>query len=189
MFPLGPAAVRSAVPLLGIWLLLGYLGSSSKQMPRADQTAWNLGVFLLYLCGLWCDQEYFSGWFQVSVAYLGQERSINSTVYTGKLCLQTPVACQISISWMYSFPECCAVPFSVPKKCQKAREHFGTVRTQMESLKTKFPADQYYRCAGSHTARHRYVWELLGHLASLLWNNDVKVYGLNASFSLKSKSR
>uniref|UniRef100_A0A8C5JUJ8 Translin n=7 Tax=Neoaves TaxID=3078114 RepID=A0A8C5JUJ8_JUNHY len=33
----------------------------------------------------------------------------------------------------------------VPKKCQKAREHFGTVRTQMESLKTKFPADQYYR--------------------------------------------
>nr|XP_002189954.3 translin [Taeniopygia guttata] len=33
----------------------------------------------------------------------------------------------------------------IPKKCQKAREHFGTVRTQMESLKTKFPADQYYR--------------------------------------------
>ncbi|XP_035752200.1 translin [Egretta garzetta] len=33
----------------------------------------------------------------------------------------------------------------VPKKCQKAREHFGTVRTQLESLKTKFPADQYYR--------------------------------------------
>lgn len=61
MFPLGPAAVCNAVPLLGIWLLLGYLGSSSKQMPRADQTAWNLGVFLLYLCGLWCDQEYFSG--------------------------------------------------------------------------------------------------------------------------------
>uniref|UniRef100_A0A8B9V0I7 Uncharacterized protein n=1 Tax=Anas zonorhyncha TaxID=75864 RepID=A0A8B9V0I7_9AVES len=41
----------------------------------------------------------------------------------------------------------------IPKKCQKAREHFGTVRTQMESLKTKFPADQYYRCA-AHTARH-----------------------------------
>ncbi|XP_061860829.1 translin isoform X1 [Colius striatus] len=36
-------------------------------------------------------------------------------------------------------------PERVPKKCQKAREHFGTVRTQMESLKTKFPADQYYR--------------------------------------------
>ncbi|NXD80360.1 TSN protein, partial [Halcyon senegalensis] len=33
----------------------------------------------------------------------------------------------------------------IPKKCQKAREHFGTVRTQMEALKTKFPADQYYR--------------------------------------------
>ncbi|KAL2302192.1 hypothetical protein Nmel_009610 [Mimus melanotis] len=27
----------------------------------------------------------------------------------------------------------------ISKKCQKAREHFGTVRTQMESLKTKFP--------------------------------------------------
>ncbi|XP_042683313.1 translin isoform X1 [Centrocercus urophasianus] len=39
--------------------------------------------------------------------------------------------------------ECEAV--RVPKKCQKAREHFSTVRTQMESLKTKFPADQYYR--------------------------------------------
>ncbi|XP_030436219.1 translin isoform X1 [Gopherus evgoodei] len=33
----------------------------------------------------------------------------------------------------------------IPKKCQKAREHFGTVRTQLASLKTKFPADQYYR--------------------------------------------
>ncbi|XP_074684864.1 translin isoform X1 [Strix aluco] len=33
----------------------------------------------------------------------------------------------------------------IPKKCQKAREHFGTVRTQLESLKTKFPTDQYYR--------------------------------------------
>lgn len=33
----------------------------------------------------------------------------------------------------------------IPKKCQKAREHFATIRTQMESLKTKFPADQYYR--------------------------------------------
>uniref|UniRef100_G1KD47 Translin n=1 Tax=Anolis carolinensis TaxID=28377 RepID=G1KD47_ANOCA len=33
----------------------------------------------------------------------------------------------------------------VPKKCQKAREHFGTVRTQLASLKIKFPAEQYYR--------------------------------------------
>ncbi|XP_032619521.1 translin isoform X1 [Chelonoidis abingdonii] len=33
----------------------------------------------------------------------------------------------------------------IPKKCQKAREHFGTVKTQLASLKTKFPADQYYR--------------------------------------------
>ncbi|XP_065269177.1 translin isoform X2 [Emys orbicularis] len=33
----------------------------------------------------------------------------------------------------------------IPKKCQKAREHFGAVKTQLASLKTKFPADQYYR--------------------------------------------
>ncbi|KAM9548790.1 translin [Guaruba guarouba] len=33
----------------------------------------------------------------------------------------------------------------IPKKCQKAREHFGTVKIQLDSLKTKFPADQYYR--------------------------------------------
>jgi len=52
--------------------------------------------------------------------------------------------------------ERCAVSFSVPKKCQKAREHFGTVRTQLESLKTKFPTDQYYRCAGSHAAGRGY---------------------------------
>lgn len=115
VFPLGPAAVCSAVPLLGIWLLLGYLGSSSKQMPRADQTAWNLGVFLLYLCGLWCDQEYFSGWFQVSVAYLGQERSINSTVYTGKLftnpcCLSNIYFLNVFIPWML----CCS--FFSPKE-------------------------------------------------------------------------
>lgn len=60
----------------------------------------------------------------------------------------------------------------------------------MESLKTKFPADQYYRCAGSHPARHRYIFIYMGiawPLATLLWNNDVKVNRLNASFSLKSK--
>nr|XP_048724811.1 translin isoform X3 [Caretta caretta] len=33
----------------------------------------------------------------------------------------------------------------IPKKCLKAREHFGAVKTQLASLKTKFPADQYYR--------------------------------------------
>ncbi|NXY63356.1 TSN protein, partial [Callaeas wilsoni] len=49
----------------------------------------------------------------------------------------------------------------IPKKCQKAREHFGTVRTQMESLKTKFPADQYYVCPGSHTATHRHHWRFV----------------------------
>ncbi|EGV92600.1 Translin [Cricetulus griseus] len=34
---------------------------------------------------------------------------------------------------------------SVPKRCLKAREHFGTVKTHLTSLKTKFPAEQYYR--------------------------------------------
>ncbi|XP_048391000.1 translin [Stegostoma tigrinum] len=33
----------------------------------------------------------------------------------------------------------------VMKKCQKAREHFEAVRTHLDELKTKFPADQYYR--------------------------------------------
>ncbi|KAL7991803.1 hypothetical protein Chor_016059 [Crotalus horridus] len=33
---------------------------------------------------------------------------------------------------------------AVPKKCQKAREHFNTVKIHLASLKTKFPADQYY---------------------------------------------
>lgn len=33
----------------------------------------------------------------------------------------------------------------IPSKCQKAREHFGTVRTHLATLKTKFPSDQYYR--------------------------------------------
>ncbi|XP_043550190.1 translin [Chiloscyllium plagiosum] len=33
----------------------------------------------------------------------------------------------------------------VTKKCQKAREHFAAVRSQLDELKTKFPADQYYR--------------------------------------------
>ncbi|XP_043360870.1 translin isoform X2 [Dermochelys coriacea] len=35
--------------------------------------------------------------------------------------------------------------YLVPKKCLKAREHFSAVKTQLASLKTKFPADQYYR--------------------------------------------
>ncbi|XP_026311871.1 translin [Piliocolobus tephrosceles] len=32
----------------------------------------------------------------------------------------------------------------IPKRCLKAREHFGTVKTHLTSLKTKFPAEQYY---------------------------------------------
>ncbi|XP_059823640.1 translin [Hypanus sabinus] len=33
----------------------------------------------------------------------------------------------------------------MPNKCQKAREHFDTVKTHLAELKAKFPADQYYR--------------------------------------------
>ncbi|XP_021053406.2 translin isoform X2 [Mus pahari] len=33
----------------------------------------------------------------------------------------------------------------IPKRCLKAREHFSTVKTHLTSLKTKFPAEQYYR--------------------------------------------
>ncbi|XP_061696994.1 translin [Syngnathoides biaculeatus] len=33
----------------------------------------------------------------------------------------------------------------IPEKCTKARELFGTVRTHIADLKTKFPVDQYYR--------------------------------------------
>ncbi|XP_012786165.1 translin isoform X2 [Ochotona princeps] len=33
----------------------------------------------------------------------------------------------------------------IPKRCLKAREHFSTVKTHLTSLKTKFPAGQYYR--------------------------------------------
>uniref|UniRef100_A0A8V0ZLY9 Translin n=1 Tax=Gallus gallus TaxID=9031 RepID=A0A8V0ZLY9_CHICK len=49
----------------------------------------------------------------------------------------------------------------IPKKCQKAREHFGTVRTQMESLKTKFPADQFHE-------HWRFVLQRLVFLASFV---------------------
>ena len=44
-------------------------------------------------------------------------------------------------SWLFHwFPI-----LSVPTKCAKAREMFCTVRTHMADLKTKFPAEQYYR--------------------------------------------
>ncbi|XP_062907418.1 translin [Mobula hypostoma] len=33
----------------------------------------------------------------------------------------------------------------IPNKCQKARKHFDTVKIHLAELKTKFPADQYYR--------------------------------------------
>ncbi|XP_055667899.1 translin [Falco peregrinus] len=53
---------------------------------------------------------------------------------------------------------------AIPKKCQKAREHFSTVRTQLESLKTKFPADQYYR----FHEHWRFVLQRLVFLAAFL---------------------
>ncbi|XP_056389691.1 translin isoform X2 [Hyla sarda] len=34
---------------------------------------------------------------------------------------------------------------SISEKCAKVREHFPTIRAQMATLATKFPADQYYR--------------------------------------------
>uniref|UniRef100_A0ABI7WKY0 Translin n=1 Tax=Felis catus TaxID=9685 RepID=A0ABI7WKY0_FELCA len=40
---------------------------------------------------------------------------------------------------------CVRLRTDVPKRCLKAREHFGTVKTHLTSLKTKFPAEQYYR--------------------------------------------
>ncbi|XP_033018361.1 translin [Lacerta agilis] len=52
----------------------------------------------------------------------------------------------------------------IPKKCQKAREHFGTVRTQLASLKNKFPADQYYR----FNEHWRFVLQRLVFLAAFV---------------------
>ncbi|XP_010220305.1 PREDICTED: translin [Tinamus guttatus] len=70
---------------------------------------------------------------------LGVQRSTHSAICIRKLLAFFTKSCCLSNA------ECCPASFSVPKKCQKAREHFGTVRTQLASLKTKFPADQYYR--------------------------------------------
>uniref|UniRef100_A0A8C0B4A8 Translin n=1 Tax=Buteo japonicus TaxID=224669 RepID=A0A8C0B4A8_9AVES len=76
------------------------------------------------------------------VALLSQTILDNKGAYTALSTLENSLFTKpCSLSSM----ECCTISFSVPKKCQKAREHFATVRTQLESLKTKFPADQYYR--------------------------------------------
>ncbi|XP_030066027.1 translin [Microcaecilia unicolor] len=52
----------------------------------------------------------------------------------------------------------------IPKKCLKAREHFSTVRTQLASLKTKFPVEQYYR----FNEHWRFVLQRLVFLAAFL---------------------
>ncbi|XP_053327905.1 translin [Spea bombifrons] len=52
----------------------------------------------------------------------------------------------------------------IPAKCLKAREHFGTVRTHLATLKTKFPSDQYYRFHD----QWRFVLQRLVFLAAFL---------------------
>ncbi|XP_029461065.1 translin [Rhinatrema bivittatum] len=52
----------------------------------------------------------------------------------------------------------------IPQKCLKAREHFCTVRTQLASLKTKFPVDQYYK----FHEHWRFVLQRLVFLAAFL---------------------
>ncbi|XP_067843161.1 translin isoform X1 [Heptranchias perlo] len=52
----------------------------------------------------------------------------------------------------------------IPNKCQKAREHFDTVKTHLAELKTKFPADQYYR----FNEHWRFVLQRLVFLAAFV---------------------
>ncbi|KAM4698077.1 translin [Rhinophrynus dorsalis] len=52
----------------------------------------------------------------------------------------------------------------IPAKCLKAREHFSTVQSQLASLQTKFPSDQYYRFHD----QWRFVLQRLVFLASFL---------------------
>lgn len=52
----------------------------------------------------------------------------------------------------------------IPTKCLKAREHFSTVKTQLATLKTKFPAEQYYR----FHEHWRFVLQRLVFLAAFL---------------------
>lgn len=54
---------------------------------------------------------------------------------------------------------CYFLLISVPKKCQKAREHFNTVKIHLASLKTKFPADQYYRLVISSLPFPQYTFD------------------------------
>ncbi|XP_069472800.1 translin [Ambystoma mexicanum] len=52
----------------------------------------------------------------------------------------------------------------IPTKCLKAREHFSTVKTQLDTLKTKFPPEQYYR----FHEHWRFVLQRLVFLAAFL---------------------
>ncbi|CAL8389196.1 translin [Gadus morhua] len=52
----------------------------------------------------------------------------------------------------------------IPTKCAKAREMFCTVRTHMADLKTKFPAEQYYR----FQEHWRFVLQRLAFLATFV---------------------
>lgn len=52
----------------------------------------------------------------------------------------------------------------IPSKCAKARELFCTVRTLMSELKTKFPAEQYYR----FHEHWRFVLQRLTFLAAFI---------------------
>ncbi|KAG7259443.1 hypothetical protein CRUP_018656 [Coryphaenoides rupestris] len=52
----------------------------------------------------------------------------------------------------------------IPNNCAKAREMFCTVRTHMADLKTKFPAEQYYR----FQEHWRFVLQRLAFLAAFV---------------------
>ncbi|KAM8934055.1 translin [Pelodytes ibericus] len=52
----------------------------------------------------------------------------------------------------------------IPAKSLKARGHFSTVRSQLASLKTKFPSEQYYR----FNDQWRFVLQRLVFLAAFL---------------------
>uniref|UniRef100_A0A2K6S778 Uncharacterized protein n=1 Tax=Saimiri boliviensis boliviensis TaxID=39432 RepID=A0A2K6S778_SAIBB len=52
----------------------------------------------------------------------------------------------------------------IPKRCLKAQEHFGSVKTHLTSMKTKFPAEQYYKF---HEHR-RFVLQRLVFLAAFV---------------------
>uniref|UniRef100_A0ABI7WKX2 Translin n=1 Tax=Felis catus TaxID=9685 RepID=A0ABI7WKX2_FELCA len=64
---------------------------------------------------------------------------------SGRLLCSRRHVCERDLRGAAGFFGCRAGHPRVPKRCLKAREHFGTVKTHLTSLKTKFPAEQYYR--------------------------------------------